>query len=87
MCAGGATTRIYPNTHVEDVVFILADSGSRILFAEDADQAAKAANDWERLPDLIAIVVIDGPGDGDRIITMDTLRALGEQPRRPPIPW
>ena len=77
MCAGGATTTIYPNTNVEDVVFILADSGSRILFAEDTEQASKAANDWERLPDLMAIVVIDGPGDGDRIITIDALRALG----------
>ena len=77
MCAGGATTTIYPNTHVDDVVFILADSGSRILFAENADQAAKAANDRDRLPDLMAIVVIDGPGDDDRIISMDSLRALG----------
>ena len=56
MCAGGATTTIYPNTNVEDVVFSLADSGARILFAENADQAAKAANDRDRLPDLIAIV-------------------------------
>ena len=78
MCAGGATTTIYPNTNVEDVVFILADSGTRILFAEDADQAAKAANDRDRLPDLMAIVVIDGPGDDDFIVTMDQLRALGE---------
>ena len=77
MCAGGATTTIYPSTHVDDVVFILADSRSRILFAEDADQAAKAANDWDRLPDLMAIVVIDGPGDGDAIITLGALRALG----------
>ena len=86
MCAGGATTTIYPNTHVEDVVFILADSGSRILFAENADQAAKAANDRDRLPDLMAIVVIDGPGDGDLIITLDALRALGASHagRRPP---
>ncbi|HSO04001.1 MAG TPA: long-chain fatty acid--CoA ligase [Candidatus Limnocylindrales bacterium] len=78
MCAGGATTTIYPNTNVEDVVFILADSGTRILFAEDADQAAKAANDRDRLPGLMAIVVIDGPGDDDFIVTMDQLRALGE---------
>ena len=27
MCAGGATTTIYPNTQVDDVVFILADLG------------------------------------------------------------
>ncbi len=77
VCAGGATTTIYPSTQVDEVVFILADSGARILFAEDAAQAAKAANDRDRLPDLMAIVVIDGPGDGDLVISMDDLRALG----------
>ncbi len=77
MCAGGATTTIYPSTQVDEVVFILADSRARILVAEDAAQASKAANDRERLPDLMAIVVIDGPGDGDLIISMNALRALG----------
>jgi long-chain acyl-CoA synthetase len=77
MCAGGATTTIYPSTQVDEVVFILADSRARILVAEDAAQASKAANDRERLPDLQAIVVIDGPGDGDLIITLDAFRALG----------
>ena len=77
VCAGGATTTIYPSTQVDEVVFILADSRARILFAEDAAQASKAANDRDRLPDLMAIVVIDGPGDGDLIITLDALRALG----------
>ena len=77
VCAGGATTTIYPSTQVDEVVFILADSGARILVAEDAAQASKAANDRDRLPALMAIVVIDGPGDGDLIISMDALRALG----------
>ncbi len=57
VCAGGATTTIYPSTQVDEVVFILADSGARILVAEDAAQASKAANDRDRLPALMAIVV------------------------------
>ena len=65
-----------PSTQVDEVVFILADSRARILVAGSA-QASKAANDRERLPDLMAIVVIDGPGDGDLIISMNALRALG----------
>ena len=48
-----------------------------ISMAENADQAAKAVNDRERLPDLIAIVVIAGPGDGDLIVGLDHLRELG----------
>ena len=43
MCAGGATTAVYPTTGADDVGFILADSGSRIVFAEDDTQVAQAA--------------------------------------------
>jgi long-chain acyl-CoA synthetase len=41
MCAGAATTTIYPSTAPDDVVYILTDSGSRVVFAEDATQVAK----------------------------------------------
>src|SRR5512139_3040660 len=32
MCAGGATTTIYPTTIADDVAYILSDSASRIVF-------------------------------------------------------
>ena len=41
MCAGGATTTIYPTTTPRTSPFILADSGSRVVFAEDDEQVAK----------------------------------------------
>ena len=41
MCAGGATTTVYPTTQHEDVSFILSDSGSKVVFAEDELQVAK----------------------------------------------
>ena len=41
MCAGGATTTVYPTTQHEDVAFILADSESKVVFAEDDFQVAK----------------------------------------------
>ncbi|HEX6056129.1 MAG TPA: AMP-binding protein, partial [Intrasporangium sp.] len=40
VCAGGATTTVYPTTITEDVAYILEDSGSAIIFAEDAAQVA-----------------------------------------------
>ena len=49
MCAGGATTTIYPTTIAPDVAYILANSGSVVVFAEDDDQIAKL---WERRVDL-----------------------------------
>ncbi|WP_278259399.1 AMP-binding protein [Nocardioides convexus] len=42
MCAGGATTTVYPSTGGEDTAYIVGDSECRIVFAEDADQAAEA---------------------------------------------
>ena len=41
ICAGGATTTVYPTTIAEDVAYILTDSGSEVVFAENADQVAK----------------------------------------------
>ena len=35
MSGGGATTTVYPTTTHEDVAYILADSESKIVFAED----------------------------------------------------
>src|SRR5687767_8809595 len=54
MLAGGATTTVYPTTEPEDAQYIVRDSGSRVLIAENPDQAAKLAG----LD--IPVVVIDG---------------------------
>ena len=41
MCAGGATTTVYPSTNAEDTAYILSDSECRVVFAEDDEQVAK----------------------------------------------
>jgi long-chain acyl-CoA synthetase len=66
--AGAATTTVYPNTTDDDVAFILADSGSRIAFVEDAEQAAKVTAHAELDDQIRLIVVFTGTGDGDRIV-------------------
>ncbi|MFE2976703.1 AMP-dependent synthetase/ligase [Streptomyces sp. NPDC059258] len=86
MCAGAATTTIYPSTNAEESAFILADSESRILVAEDAEQLAKAREARADLPDLAHVVVIDAagvePAEGDPegwIITLADLEARGNE--------
>ncbi|MER6189596.1 AMP-dependent synthetase/ligase [Streptomyces cyaneofuscatus] len=86
MCAGAATTTVYPSTNAEESAFILADSESRILIAEDAEQLAKARERRTELPDLAHVVVIDpvgvAPAEGDPegwIITLDDLEARGNE--------
>ncbi|WP_405581394.1 AMP-dependent synthetase/ligase [Streptomyces sp. NBC_01190] len=69
LCAGAATTTVYPSTNADETAFILADSGSRVLFAEDAAQLAKARERRAELPDLVHVVVFEAAGatdaDGD----------------------
>ncbi len=86
MCAGAATTTIYPSTNAEESAFILADSESRILIAEDAEQLAKARETRADLPGLAHVVVIDPvgvePAEGDPegwIITLADLEAQGNE--------
>ncbi|EST22695.1 AMP-dependent synthetase/ligase [Streptomyces niveus] len=69
MCAGAATTTVYPSTNAEECAYILADSESRVLIAEDGEQLAKARERRAELPNLAHVVVIDAadakPAEGD----------------------
>ncbi|MFI5425694.1 AMP-binding protein [Aeromicrobium sp. UC242_57] len=77
MAAGGATTTVYPTTMAEDVAYILADSDSKVVFAEDDEQVAKLREKHSELPSIAKVVVFDGTTDGDWVISFDELEALG----------
>ncbi|MGW6024923.1 AMP-dependent synthetase/ligase [Streptomyces sp. NPDC055099] len=84
LCAGAATTTVYPQTNAEESTYILADSDSRVLIAENAEQLAKAREKRAELPDLRHVVVIDaegaGPAEGDPegwVLTLADLEARG----------
>ncbi|GIF53688.1 long-chain acyl-CoA synthetase [Asanoa ferruginea] len=61
MCAGAATTTVYPTTEPEDATFIIADSGSKVVIAENPMQAGKLSG--ATLPDVSHVVLIDGDAD------------------------
>ncbi|MGW2302247.1 AMP-dependent synthetase/ligase [Streptomyces sp. NPDC001809] len=80
MCAGAATTTVYPQTNAEESAFILSDSESRVLIAEDAAQLAKAVERRAELPNLRHVVVVDATGvesDGQFVLTLAELEARG----------
>jgi long-chain acyl-CoA synthetase len=77
MCAGAATTTVYPSTTPDDVAYILGDSGSRVVFAEDDTQVAKVLDHRASLPDLVGVVVFDGTGDDDLVVTLAELEERG----------
>ncbi|MCK1818890.1 AMP-dependent synthetase/ligase [Streptomyces sp. XM83C] len=79
MCAGAATTTIYPQTNADESAYILSDSESRVLIAENAAQVAKAVEKRAELPELTHVVVIDPTGveTGDWILTLADLEERG----------
>ncbi|WP_279331296.1 AMP-dependent synthetase/ligase [Streptomyces sp. OS603R] len=79
LCAGAATTTIYPQTNAEESAYILSDSQSRVLVAENAEQAAKAVAKRDELPELTRVVVIDADGadTDDFVITLAELEKRG----------
>lgn len=79
LCAGGATTTVYPSSTAEETAFILEDSGSVFAFAEDAEQVAKLAERRAGLPRLAKVVVFDGDGDGDWVVSLAELEARGRE--------
>ena len=79
MCAAGATTTIYPSTQHEDVGYILADSQSKVVFAEDDLQVGKVLDHLDELPELINIVQLDGKVDHPKVIGWADLERLGRE--------
>ena len=78
MLSGAATTTVYPSTQPEDVDFILGDSGTQFLIAEDQGQADKVGP--RTLPRLSYVVLIDGEGDGDKVLSWAQLTRAGPGP-------
>ncbi|MFF5444703.1 AMP-dependent synthetase/ligase [Streptomyces sp. NPDC012888] len=86
MCAGGAVTTIYPSTNAEESAYILADSDSRVLIAEDGSQLAKAREHRADLPGLSHVVVLEAadavPAEGDPegwVLSVADLEKLGKE--------
>ncbi|WP_020574579.1 AMP-dependent synthetase/ligase [Actinopolymorpha alba] len=80
MCAGAATTTIYPTTTSAEVAYILGDSHSRIVFAENDEQVKKVREHRSELPDLTTIVTFDGAsGEGDDLLTLADLEDRGRK--------
>ena len=65
--ARGITVGLYPTNPAPEVGYLLADSGARILIAEDQEQVDKALLIEAECPDLEWIVFLDNRG----VTTMD----------------
>ncbi|MFJ7959954.1 AMP-dependent synthetase/ligase [Streptomyces sp. NPDC096319] len=82
MCAGAASTAVYPSTDADETAYILADSDSRAIFVEDAAQLAKVVEHADRLPGLGHAVVFDPDtelprADGLEVLSLADLERRG----------
>ncbi|MFF6779729.1 AMP-binding protein [Streptomyces sp. NPDC012510] len=82
MCAGAAATAVYPSTNADETAYILADSGSRAIFVENAAQLAKVVAHADRLPGLDHAILFDPqadaiPVDGLEVLSLAELEKLG----------
>ena len=78
MCAGAATTTVYPSTNEDDTAYILSDSECRVVFAEDDEQLAKLNARKGELPHLAKVVTFEGATDGDWVIGLAELEKMGQ---------
>jgi long-chain acyl-CoA synthetase len=80
LSAGGATTTVYPSSTSEECAYILADSETKYVFAEDGKQLEKLVAHKAEMPKLKKVILIDGVPDakaGAWAMTLADLEAAG----------
>ena len=79
LCAGGATTTIYPSSTDDECAYIIQDSNTRFVFAENDSQVKKLARVRDQIPNVVAVIAIEGKGGhGGWVISLDELEAKGK---------
>src|SRR5579884_172070 len=77
LCAGAVVTPVYHTNSPEECAYVLGHSEARLIFCEDAAQAAKIEQIRDRCPALEHVVLFDKSVEG--VLTLDGLRRLGEE--------
>src|SRR5260221_13352170 len=62
LCAGGVSSGIYPTDSAAQVEYLINDSKTRAIFAEDEEQLDKILSCRARCPSLQQIIVFDIEG-------------------------
>jgi long-chain acyl-CoA synthetase len=76
--AGAATTTVYPTTEPDEAAYIVADSGSKVVIAEDPKQALKISGATGA---VTHVVLIEGLADASAQPPQITLAELEERGR------
>ncbi len=86
LCAGGVSSGIYPTDSAGQVEYLINDSGTRVVFAEDEEQLDKLLICRSRCPTLQRIVVFDMEGlsgfSDPMVLSLAEFIALGQNHRQ-----
>jgi long-chain acyl-CoA synthetase len=77
VCAGAVVTPIYHTNSPAECAYVLEHSEARLIFCENAAQAAKIDRIRDRCPALEHVVLFEA--DGSDVITLDALRRRGAE--------
>jgi len=85
LCLGAITVPVYPSLLADDILFILKDSGAKIIFVEDSGQKAKLQASLAELNQVVRIVVLNETVcETDAFVTFsEWIRKLGLNDKGP----
>lgn len=77
--AGGITVTIYPTLSQREMVFIINDSGSRMLYVQDEANLKKALDAWDEMPGLEMVIMMNDyfSTEDPRVMNLAQIRKLG----------
>jgi long-chain acyl-CoA synthetase len=76
-CAGAVVTPIYHTNSPPECAYVLENSGARLIFCENAEQAAKVEQIRDRCPALEHVVLFESSSSD--LLTLDRIRELGSE--------
>ncbi len=77
--AAGATTTIYPSNLADECEFIINDSDTKYVFAENDDQVAKLTAVRAKIPGIRHVITFDGKSSADGwVLTLNELLEKGK---------
>ncbi|MFI6813865.1 AMP-dependent synthetase/ligase [Nonomuraea sp. NPDC050328] len=79
LATGAATTTIYPSNTADECAYVINDSGTRLVIAENDEQVAKLLSVRKDLPDVAHVLVIDGSASDDGwVLRLDEVSGEGD---------
>jgi long-chain acyl-CoA synthetase len=76
---GGITVTIYPTLSQREMIFIINDSGSKILYVQEEANLLKVLEAWDEMPNLELVIMMQDhfQTDDARVLDLARVRELG----------